>query len=232
MNSTFKTLFGIEASAVQRTCVIMPFDMPGVMKELGVDLLHRGKLFSAGTGAGLTLIRSGMGAGFVGDSVLWLEETPCERLWFLGTCGALPGKPGLSIGTVVAPKIIYPFESFSALLAREVARPEPLSVPAPPLSDMSLVGPRCVGASVSSLHEEPRLLPLFQQLGIDVIDMESHAFFVASERIRRPAAALLVISDIVGTPGLCFDLSPEHKKSLLRGSQQAATTIQTFATLP
>ena len=225
MTSTFKTLFGLEENAVQKTCVIMPFDIPGAMTALGVFSLNKGKLFSAGQGHGLTLIRSGMSAGFVGDCVLWLEETPCKQIIFLGTCGLIDPKPGLDIGTVVTPSVIYPFESFSAILTEPPGPSSPLKIDAP---EINFSGPRCTCVSFSSLHEEERFLPTFKNLGADVIEMESHAFFLAARRIKRPAAALLVISDIVGVKTFCFGLSLEHKKDLANGISQACKTITSF----
>ncbi|MBF0122597.1 MAG: hypothetical protein HQL21_04200 [Candidatus Omnitrophica bacterium] len=207
----------------------MPFDIPGAMTQLGVPSLSKGKLFSTGQGPGLTLIRSGMSAGFVGDCVLWLQETPCEQIIFLGTCGLITPGPELAIGTVVTPGVIFPFESFSALLTENNPLPEPLTVTDPLIQDMSLVGPRCVCVSFPSLHEEERFRPVFHTLKAEVIDMESHAFFIAARRIQRPAAALLVISDVVGVKTFCFDLSPDDKKSLANGISQACTIIKNFS---
>ncbi len=228
MKSTFETLFGIPTDAVQQTCVIIPFDIPGAAKHLGVPGLKPGKLFSAGQGQGFTLIRSGMGAGFVGDCVLWLGETPCKRIIFLGTCGLIEEKPGLKIGTIITPSTIYPMESFSALMNNEQPLPRPLEIQDQLIQDMSLVGPRCACVSFPSLHEEERFRPLFKKIEADVIEMEAHAFFTAASRIQRQSAALLVISDIMGTGNFCFDLSAENKKNLAEGISQACQAIKNF----
>ena len=207
----------------------MPFDIPGAMKQLSVPSLNKGKLFSAGQGQGLTLIRSGMSAGFVGDCVLWLEETRCQHIIFLGTCGLIQHKPGLDIGTVVTPSVLFAFESFSALLTEERSLPASFTVQDPLIQNMSWAGPRCVCASFPSLHEEERFLPVFKSLNADVIEMECSAFFQAARRIKRHAAALLVISDILGMKTFCFDLSAEHKKSLANGISQACKIITSFS---
>lgn len=228
MKSTFETLFGLDPRQVQQTCIIIPFDIPGAAKHLEVPGLKPGKLFSAGQGRGLTLIRSGMGAGFVGDCVLWLEETSCKNIIFLGTCGLIEKKADLKIGTVVTPKMIYPMESFSALLNDKQPLPRPLEIRDQLIRDMSLVGPRCVCVSFPSLHEEERFRPLFKKIGADVIEMEAHAFFTAASRIQRQAAAVLIISDIMGTGDFCFNLSAENKKDLAEGISQACQTIKKF----
>jgi purine-nucleoside phosphorylase len=228
MDNTFKTLFGIDPDTVQKTCVIMPFDIPKAAEQLGVKAISKGRVFSAGQGKELTLILSGMSAGFVGDCVLWLKETPCEQILFLGTCGLIHTKDDLDIGTLLTPGTIHAFESFSDIITGNVKDPEPVEADTSLIKAMKLKVPTCSCISFASLHEEERYMPLFAQLGADVIEMECSAFFLAAHKIRRPASALLVISDILGKVLFSSKLSPEDKKSLTDGISQACISIKKF----
>ena len=222
MNKTFKILYGIEPHDIQPTVVIMPFDIPQATTHLGIPKLTPGRLFAGGQGPGITLIRSGMSAGFVGDCILWLKDTPCKKILFLGTCGLIRHKNDLSIGSVLAPQTVYALESFSAIVTDSVQ--EPARLPVDNLFDRTI--PPCSCASFASLHEEARYRPTFERLGIDVIEMECSAFFLAASKIDRRAGALLIVSDILGDKDICFNLSAENKKRLAEGINQACATIK------
>ncbi len=58
-----------------------------------------------------------MGGVLTGDAVLYLSETPCRKIYFLGTCGLLQRTPGLKIGSIVSPSRCYAQESFTSLLS-------------------------------------------------------------------------------------------------------------------
>ena len=229
MDNTFKTLFGIDPATVQKACIIMPFDIPKAAEQLGVKTISKGRVFSTGQGKGLTLIISGMSAGFVGDCVLWLKDTPCEQIFFLGTCGLIhTTKDDLDIGTLLTPGTIHAFESFSDIITGNVKDPEPVEADTSLIKAMKLKIPTCSCVSFASLHEEERYMPLFEQLGADVIEMECSAFFLASRKIQRPASALLVVSDILGKILFSSKLSPDDKKSLTDGISQACVSIKKF----
>ncbi len=228
MDNTFKLIYGISPKAIQKTCVIMPFDIPGAAAALGVTGMAQGKVFACGQGKGLTLIRSGMSAGFVGDCVLWLKDTPCHEIFFLGTCGLFQKQPGLDIGTVLAPVHIYPFESFSAIAAGQMSVPKPLHADQTLLNKAGLDIPRVDCVSFASLHEEAKHVQFFQKLGAEAIEMECAAFFTAVRLISRASSALLIASDIVGDKDLCFNLSPHNKKNLAEGISQACKAIISF----
>jgi len=113
----FKKLFGIEADTVQETCIVMPFVGKGVLRELGIKDLSRGLVYSSGNGEFGTVVYTSMGATFTGDAVLYIAETPCREIYFLGTCGLLQRTPGLNIGSLVSPSRCYAQESFTSLLS-------------------------------------------------------------------------------------------------------------------
>ncbi|MBF0331986.1 MAG: hypothetical protein HQL17_08650 [Candidatus Omnitrophica bacterium] len=223
MNNIFKTLYGISPKDIQQTVVIMPFDIPKVAGQLGILHMTNGKLFACGQGHGFTLIRSGMSAGFVGDCVLRLKDTPCTKIIFLGTCGLIERKPGLDIGSVVTPGPVHAFESFSEIITGNLKTPTTVH------TDMSFVKGKvpiagCI--SFASIHEESKHTHTFRQLGADVVEMECAAFFLAAKHIGRISSALLIISDIIGDENICFKLSDDNKKSLANGVSQACKTIK------
>ncbi len=228
MDNTFKLIYGISPKSIQKTCVIMPFDIPGAAAALGVTHMTSGKIFSCGQGKNLTLIRSGMSAGFVGDCVLWLKDTPCHEIFFLGTCGIFERKAGLDIGTVLAPVHIYPFESFSAIACGHMDEHKPIRADHTLLNKAGLDIPRVDCVSFASLHEEGKHINLFLKLGAEAIEMECAAFFTAARKISRASSALLVASDIVGDKDLCFNLTPHNKKNLAEGISQACKAIISF----
>ena len=174
-----------------------------------------------------------MGAGFVGDATLYLEDTPCENIFFLGSCGLVNKTLNLDIGDLVLPTNAFGFESFSDILNNRLQTP----IPAQPdawltselLNTSALHAHPCGCVSFASLHEEEKFLPLFQQVKADVIEMECAAFFGAAKRIQRKAAALLFVSDIPEIKYFHAVLSPEDKKKLANGVSQACKAILAFA---
>ncbi len=228
MDNTFKLMYGISPKTIRKTCVIMPFDVPGAAALLGVKGMSSGKIFACGDGKDLTLIRSGMSAGFVGDSILWLKDTACHEIFFLGTCGIFQRKPGLDIGTVLTPVRVYPFESFSAIACGHMGEHKPIHADQTLINKAGLDIPRVDCISFASLHEEAKHVNFFRKLGAEAIEMESAAFFTAARKIARASSALLIASDIVGDKDLCFNLSPHNKKSLAEGISQACKAITNF----
>ncbi len=197
----FKKLFGIEAEKVQASCVVMPFVTKGILGELGVQKLARGQLYGAGQGECFTVFHSRMGASFTGDAVLYLENTPCREIYFLGTCGLLRPIPGLEIGSLVSPIRCFAQESFTSLLLAESA---PLSVTTPDRSVQQFLLrdgggeiKEVTGLSAGSLKLQQEKIGEWQERGVQVVDLESAAFLAAARQIERSAAALMVVSDIV-----------------------------------
>ncbi|MEA1927699.1 MAG: hypothetical protein U9N73_05795 [Candidatus Auribacterota bacterium] len=221
----FNTLFGIEAEAVQRSCIIMPFVTKEVLREFGVEELSRGKLYGAGNGEFCTIFHTRMGPSFTGDAVLYLSETACRQLFFLGTCGLLPGTMELKIGSLVSPFLSYAQESFTSLLSGATSIGEGMS------SDWLLHGglislgeeediANVTGISVGSLKLQEEMMVGWREKGIQVVDMESAAFLAAARRIKRPAAVLMAVSDIVGEGLWNGERSREiTERSLERGAR-------------
>lgn len=113
----FNTLFGIEAERVKASCIIMPFITRRTLPEFRIKKFSRGMIYGSGNGEFCTVFHTRMGDVFTGDAVLYLAETPCRDLYFLGTCGLLQRTPELKIGSLVSLSCCYAQESFTSLLS-------------------------------------------------------------------------------------------------------------------
>ncbi len=224
MSGHVTALFGIAPEKFQKTCIIMPFDIPRAARNLGVAAMTQGRVFSCGQGQGFTLIRSGMGAGFVGDCTLYLAETPCEKILFLGTCGLIRRRDNLDVGSLVIPGTIHAFESFSAIVKGTLNTSEP--VQADETLTRTFPCPRQNCVSFASLHEEEKHIALFDQLDARIIEMECSAFFLACRKIGRASGALLVVADILQEKVFCAALPSSDKKSLTEGISQACSYLK------
>lgn len=233
MMSTFESLFGIIPEEVKRNCLLVPLLSKGFLKNFGIEKLNRGFLYASGQGTNFTLIQTGMGAGLVGDAVLYLKETNCKNLLLFGSCGALNNNTELQIGSLVYPEKCSSFESFSDFLGSP-SRPPQIYFPDKSLRDSFLKETNCADlrpvhcATVASLKlEEEKDAWLIEQ-GIDVVDMECSAFFSASKHAEIPALALFYIADIVNQKPFYVKSSDLDQQSLLQAIDKASNILVTF----
>jgi len=222
----FKKLFGIEAETVQETCIVMPFVTKGILREFNIKKLSRGRLYSSGNGKICTVFHTRVGGVFTGDAILYLSETPCREIYFLGTCGLLQRTPGLKIGSIVSPSRCYAQESFTSLLS-DPASPGILTTPDSILYRVLINSggkgeiKEVIGISSGSLKMQPEKREEWQERGVQVVDLESAAFFAAAGHSGFSAAALMVVSDIV-------EVRPwyqENTRGFVSGSLQRAARI-------
>jgi purine-nucleoside phosphorylase len=231
----FAAIFGIAKDQIQKNCLLLPFLPAGALRELGIKELSSGAVFSSASLKGLTVIKTGIGANFVGDAALHLAKTRCENVFFLGSCGLINNKLGLRLGDLVFPTVAYPFESFTDILTGRIQKPIGAYPDSGLMSDflevtgLELHRSACV--SFCSLYHEENFIPLFQRLGADVIEMECAALFHAARKAEKKALALLYISDIPSTKPLYKTPSPEDKKNLAEGIRQACQSINKFCSL-
>ncbi|MBF0620126.1 MAG: hypothetical protein HQL19_08160 [Candidatus Omnitrophica bacterium] len=225
----FKYLFGIESASVKKTVILLPFIPGNALELLGVPKLAKGLIFAAASTETFTVIKAGMGAGFVGDAVLYLKNTSCENIIFFGACGLLHPKDGLDIGSLVTPVKTWAMESFSNILADRIEEPlcatphEGLLAAFTQKTGLNLPGVHCV--SFASIHEEARFTNTFQKLGAEIIEMECAAFFLAAQKTHKKAMALLFISDVLTHKPLSRAHAPEDKQRLAEGLATACQAI-------
>lgn len=234
-NREFEALFGIPSCAVQRKCVIMPQVPAAVAQAIGLSGFSAGRLYRAAQMAGATVINTRVGAGFVGDAVLYLGQTRCAEVLLFGSCGLCASSRKLRIGSLVSPGKVTGFESFSAMLKGRAGKPvscgrasfarKALFAVSGDIADVSC-------ATVASLKCETAYLPEFRKLGISVVDMEASAFFTAADHSGIPAAALFYISDRIGKAPFYLPLKSGNAERLRAGQLAGAAIVSKWALAP
>ncbi len=231
--SNFKILFGIEPSLIQKTCVIVPFLVPGLLKALGIGSLKKGKLYATAHTNTFTFIKAGIGALFIGDCVLHLEETACQEMVYFGACGLVQETDRLTIGSLVSPRECKAFEGFTDVLLKhtdnitahypdqELFRSFMDTEPGHNIHPVTAM-------SIGSLKCEESYKEFFGKKGIEVVDMECSAFFSAANYMKKKAVALLYATDIIGKKSFFEPLELQDKLHIEHAIQTASDTIQSF----
>lgn len=230
----FKNLFGIQSQEIKRTCVITPFLSKGLTRDLKIPQMFKGNPFAAGQSKHFTLIYSQIGAPFVGDAVLYLQNTFCENLILLGACGLVHKKASLDIGSLVAPTMSFSLESFSKLVDQNYDKIDSY-YPSEALLNQFLEFKtpfkisKTTCATVGSIQLEEKYLESFKQNAIDVVDLECSAFFCAAKHINRKAIAFFYITDILKEKELHTPLSAKDRGSLRQAQKNIAKLISDFS---
>lgn len=230
----FEALFGIESSQVKKNCILLPLLSKGILNEFKIDNFKRGKLYGAGDNFDFTFIYTGMGAGFTGDAVLHLKESPCENVLLFGSCGLVKARNGLSIGSLVSPAKCFAFESFTELLLEKnvqsrVFYPQDKFL-GDFLADGKNLGLKKVNcATLASLKLEEQMVDLFIENNIDVVDMECSAFFSAAAFSGLNAIACFYVSDIIKEKPFYLSLDSDLESALSSAIKNAAGLVCEFA---
>ncbi|MFN3532611.1 MAG: hypothetical protein ACK41Q_08920 [Candidatus Brocadia sp.] len=229
----FKTLFGVEPSFIQKTCVVVPFLMPGLLKALGIEGLKRGELYATANTNKFTFIKAGIGTLLVGDALLSLEQTNCQEILYFGACGLVHETERLTIGSLVCPKACLSFESFTDTLLRHTNKittqyPDQTLFQSFLTHDLNQKIQPVIGMSIGSLKCEESYKEFFDEEGIEVIDMECSAFFSAARHIQKKAIALLYVTDIIGKKSFFEPLEPKDKLQIDHAIQNACKAIRLF----
>lgn len=225
----FQSIFGIPAQNIRRTVVLLPFIQPGTLALLGIEKLQSGALYSSASTPFLSVIRTGIGASFTGDAVLYLAETAAQNILFLGTCGLIQPVSNINTGALVIPRLSYSIESFCCILRNDY--PSPLAANCDPqlandariLTGLKLPDVCC--ASFGSLYLEEQNQPRLRALGVEVIDMECAALFLAAGKTGRRALAFLSVTDIPGEKPYYTQATSCDKKNLTDNLSQACLAV-------
>ncbi len=232
---SFKQLFGQKNTDIKKFCVLAPFYDQQLLKVLGVPKLRKGTIYASGNSEHLSLIHTRMGATFLGDAVLYLEDSPCQYLVLLGACGATgAGQDHLDIGQLTTPRGSYAVDSFSQTLSRQTI--PPAFFPADnELLDLtfrlSQGQVRSVEAccSFASFALEPEYSGYFERHKINILDMETAALFQAATVTQKKAAALLYVTDILNVKHAHRAWSVLDKIKIQKASQKAGTLLKGIA---
>jgi len=226
---TFEILFGIKTREVSRICVLLPLAPDDILAGLHAPALSRGKLYSAGSSRGFTVIRTGVGAALAGDAVLWLGETACEEMVLLGSCGLTGRTKNLKVGSLISPSVCYSAESFCRLLDKD-SQPWSRHEADRRFREV-LVGEEgsavhdAACLTIGSLKLQEEMLPLLRAGGIDAVEMECASVYAAAHHTGRRAAALLYATDIIGEKPFHAPLSRGDRSAIAIAVKEATALI-------
>ena len=223
--NVFSTLFGIEASSIKETCVLTPFLNKNILNGFRINKQKRGAIYSVGENGLFSLIHTGIGSTFMGDAVLYLENTPCKNLILFGSCGAVKKTKKLRVGDIVTVKKALCQDSFVNMLlkrkAKDIFYPDKNLLVK--ISSHKLQGVNCL--TVGSLRLEGEYLECLKYGAIDIVDMETAAFFAAAKAANKKAAAILFITDTVENFPYYIALKKENKNIFKNLSRNASTVV-------
>lgn len=223
--SPIETLFGIDASAFKPLCIVTPYLTHHLRKALGINEIIKGKIYHCAQLPHATLIKSGVGASLTGDCILWLEDTPCEKIIFFGSAGAVSTKH--RVGSLVTVSDCFAADGFSSLMADDI---ELMAIVE---TDKKLTHslfkeyalPEVKALSFASLKLEEDYLDIFKEHNIDVIDMECAAALNAAERIDVKSSALLYITDMIGLYPFWQSLRNAERPEITQALDKAAAIL-------
>ena len=175
----------------------------------------------------ITLVRSGVGAPVTGDVVLALGCTPCHRLIFTGSFGGLT--EDLSIGDLFTVTESIGGDGYSSYLQEGELSPNAFLKPARPDAGLnglleeyaaSLAGENGVSLHNGRVFSSDTIVAQFFHLDeirnkYDCIgiEMETSAVFNCCKLVGIPAAALLLVSDVIPTGKSLFSGRTEEDRA-------------------
>lgn len=230
--SKFEILFGLKESEISENCLLMPIIPKFLFKKKSLHNIAVGKLYSTIKRSQYTLIHTRVGAGFVGDAVLYLKNTSCKRIILLGSCGVLKDKQGLSLGSFIIPEKSYSFESFSGFLLHNDLHPESYT-PDETYKNAFIESIQTkintgICATIASLKLEEDRYSSLLDLNIDVLDMECSALFSASKATGLKAFSMFWISDIITTSPYYRALDPSATGKINNAIVSSFSLVEDF----
>jgi purine-nucleoside phosphorylase len=227
--NAFRKLFAVSPQEIKEDVIITPFLSPEYFNKDAKNKIKKGFLFETLNGDGFSVVKTGVGASFVGDALIYLKQTKAKRVYFIGSCGAVSG---LNIGDLVLVRQALNLESFSGVLKRSVGSVFLNAENALYKKFLKLDrGIREVKlATVGSLSLQKSILPLLKNRAIDVVDMEVSAFISAVRFLKFSHLALLYVTDNVQGRLFCRKLTPAERLSIKKSRHKAVSLICDFIT--
>jgi len=206
-------VFHCDPESIHPDVILMPWWQPEVF-ALWVDpitavtnqLLYE----TVYQGRPVSILRTGIGAPQAGDMTLALSCTPCERIFFAGSVGAL--RPQIHIGDLMIPELAIAGDGFCRYLEPGFPKPDCYLERVAPDEALSRAlwqsTARIAGQAGVELHTGPVfsidtilgqfgiLHPIAEELGCVGIEMETAAVFKAARKFGLRAAALFSVSDV------------------------------------
>jgi len=220
----FSSLFGVAPHDVREDVILTPFLNVEHFKKKETQT-QKGLLFQTLTGEHYTVIRTGIGASFIGDAILFLKDTACKRVYFLGSCGAVTAVP---IASIVIAEKAYAFESFSQILGEDFTHTvynadtnlQQDFIRSTGAGDIATVSV----ATFASLSLERRQIALFKKHAIDVVDMEVSAFLAAAHHFSYGALPVLYVSDSIHDECL-LQVTDDNRKAIRQTRRRAISLL-------
>lgn len=207
---------GVDAGQVREHVLLAPWWEPPVFDTLGeTELLSESgnkpvKVWNISTGHGeITFIKSGIGAPVTIDTVLALGLTPCKKILFIGSAGALD--PAFEIGDIVLPEVSICGDGASRYIANnslkdgdvfgEKVYPDQKLFAHLKNATNKICSENKVkwhlgrNFSIDTIFAQFSHLDEIIRMGCNVIEMETAAAFRAAMLVNIPLAALFSISD-------------------------------------
>lgn len=216
--NVFKILFGIETKSLRNTCILTPFITGDILDGFKIGKMSKGVLFSVGSNDMLSLIYTGMGSAFLGDAVLYLKNTKCKNLILFGSCGVVKDNGSLNIGSVVTVERAIAQDSFVNMLLKR--KTKDAFYP-----DRGLLGKvfsfkdkynleKVSCLTVGSLKLEEEYIDHIKDDSIDIVDMETAAFYAAAKYVEKKAVAILFVTDILKKFPFYVAIKSENREAL------------------
>jgi purine-nucleoside phosphorylase len=225
--NTFKKLFSVTKDDIREDVVITPFlNLEYFLRNKG-SKISKGFLFEVLCEKYFSVVRVGVNSAFVGDCVVYLKETACKRLYFIGSCGVISD---FKIGDLLLVNKALAWESFSEILGRN---PSHFFINAENdllnrFSDSHKDIKKANLATLGSLSLQERVVPSLKKQEIDVVDMEVSSFLSATKYLRLQSLALLYATDIISRKPFFRDLDNKERVAIKSSRQRAISLICDF----
>jgi purine-nucleoside phosphorylase len=222
--SAFNKLFAVEPKEIKKDVIITPFLNLEYFKSSQSGRVNKGFIFSVLTENKFSVIKTGIGSSFIGDAVVYLKDTPCRRIYFVGSCGIISN---FKIGDLAVVDRALAWESFSQVLGDSCPR---FFINAKnELSRAFIESNKEVrGASLAtlgSLSLQEKISKSLKKQKIDLVDMEVSAFVSATKYFKIPSLALLYATDIISTKPFFRKLDDEDRGIIKSARQKAISLI-------
>jgi purine-nucleoside phosphorylase len=222
----FKKFFAISPEEFSENCIIcQSSDL-----SLFADNARNGLFVKTAKIKNATII--GLRNNFAaGDSVLFLENTPCRNIILFGSCGVCGD---IDLGSPIAVEKSYNLESFSKMALCKSERSFEYSNASKEFNENffaknpNLNFIKTNSACVNSFILQPQYLDFFKEKNIGAVDMESSIVFCAAKIAKINAACFMYASDHIEKYPLGKNLAEPSKKRIGNTRKKLAKAIAEF----
>lgn len=221
--NTFEKLFSTSPKDIKKDVIITPFLNLEYFRQHKESKINRGFLFEVLGETRFSVVKTGVGASFVGDAIVYLTDTPCKRVYFMGSCAAIRNFEVADL--VIADKALAR-ESFSAILLNKNTHffITPKKWLFKSFLSQNKKVKKGIVATLGSLSLQDKLIDSLKQQNIDCVDMETSAFFSAANYFDLSSLALLYVTDIIGERSFFRKLN-RHEADIIKASRQRAISL-------